>query len=181
MRAAANVRSSCRNIGLLLRGLRLAIEEQNFAQSDQQRCNEREPSVRFHECLREYRLLLLSDELYQCPAQRVLRLPVHGISNEMLLACILSNPAAASIIPQADAPAALARIRRVRRSRGLRERRSCAVPRCPTPTKRADELHAGAQLARVEIERCELGLKRDCLRRDHVEIARSALTVLGQR
>ncbi|MGO9593585.1 MAG: hypothetical protein ACLQFF_05760 [Steroidobacteraceae bacterium] len=70
---------------------RLAIEDQNFAQSDQQRCNESEPSVGFHECLRECRLQLLSEELYQCPVERVLRLPVRGISKEMLLARILDR------------------------------------------------------------------------------------------
>jgi hypothetical protein len=75
---------------LLLRASgRLAIEDQNFAQSDQQRCNESEPSVGFHECLRECRLQRLSEELYQCPVERVLRLPVHGISKEILLGRIL--------------------------------------------------------------------------------------------
>jgi len=44
------------------------------------------------------------------------------------------------------------------------------------PAELTDKLHAGMQFAGVEIERCELGLKRDC-----VEIARSAATVLGQR
>jgi len=56
MPAAVNVRADC-SIGLLRRGLgRLAPEDQNFAQSDQQRCYESEPSVAFHECLRECRL-----------------------------------------------------------------------------------------------------------------------------
>jgi hypothetical protein len=79
------VRSYC-NIGLLLRASgRLTIEHENFAQSDQQRRNESEPSVGFHEFLRKCRLLLLLTELYQCPVERVLRLPVHGISKEMFL------------------------------------------------------------------------------------------------
>src|SRR5580693_5381799 len=52
--------------------------------------------------------------------------------------------------------------------------------RRPTPAECADELHAGTQFARVEIECCELGLQRDCLRRDYVEIARGALPVLSQ-
>src|ERR1700686_1809089 len=108
MRVAAHVCSCC-NIGLLLRGVgHLAIEDQNFTQSDQQRYNESEPSVGFHECLRECRPLVLLNELYQCPVERVLRLPVHSISKKMLLACILLNPVVASIPPQANASAALA-------------------------------------------------------------------------
>src|SRR5712691_3244052 len=109
MHAAANVRACC-NIGLRLRRSgRLAIEDQNFAQSDQQRCKENEPLVSFHECLRECPLLLSLNQTYQCPVDRLLRLPVLGISKEMLLACLLSNPAEASILLQANAPAALAR------------------------------------------------------------------------
>src|SRR6202521_1986333 len=118
MRAAANVRACC-NIGLRLRRSgRLAIEEQNFAHGDQQRCDENDPFVSFHECLRECRLLLLSNQTYQCPVARVLRVPVHGISKEILLACILRNPATALMAPQANAPAALAT-----------NRQSAAIPR----------------------------------------------------
>src|SRR6202140_1830649 len=108
MHAAANVRAGC-NVGLLLRRSgRLAIEDENFAHSDQQRCKENEPFVGFHECLRECRLLLMLNQTYQYPVERVLRLPVHGISNETLLACILGNPATALMAPQAKSPAALA-------------------------------------------------------------------------
>src|ERR1700730_6194525 len=118
MHATANVRACC-NTGLLLRSCgRLAIEDQNLAHSDQQRCNEDEPFVSFHECLRQCRLLLLSNQTYQCPVERVLRLPVHGISKEILLACILRNPTTALMAPHANAPAAVATIKQ-----------SAAIPR----------------------------------------------------
>ena len=91
VRAAATVRSCCSS-GLLLRGSgRLAIEDPNFAHSDQQRGYESEPSVGFHEDLRECRLLQSSNELYQWSVGRELRPPVHGISKEMLLARILDR------------------------------------------------------------------------------------------
>src|SRR2546429_2039240 len=57
MRAAAGACRCC-NIGSLLRSSgRFAVEDQHFAHGDQQRCNESEPSVAFHECLRECCLL----------------------------------------------------------------------------------------------------------------------------
>ncbi len=55
MRAAAKVRGCC-NVCFLLRGLgalALAREDQNFARSDEQRCNKSDPLVAFHKCLRE--------------------------------------------------------------------------------------------------------------------------------
>ena len=76
MPATVNVRAD-RNIGLLVRGLgRLALEDQNFAQSDQQRCNESEPSVTFHGCLRGVSFLLWLHELYRCPVEWVLHAPL---------------------------------------------------------------------------------------------------------
>src|SRR5437764_13208069 len=98
--------------------------------------------------------LLLAHELYRRPVECVLR-PV--VTTFQKKCCVL----AAWVGPS----------------------RLCAgtLRRCPAPAEGADELHAGAQLAGVEIERCQLGLQRDGLRGDHVEIAGGALTVLGPR
>jgi hypothetical protein len=93
MPAAVNVRADCK-IGLLVRGLgRLALEDQNLAQSDQQRCNESEPSVTFHECLRGCR------RWYYCmtvsmPGTMGIACAGHRISNEMFRAGSLSKPVA---------------------------------------------------------------------------------------
>jgi hypothetical protein len=175
IRAAA---ISCCNIGLLLRvSGRLAIEHENFTQSDQQRCSESEPSIGFHRCLRKCRLLRLLNELYQCPVERVLRLAVYAFQKKCSLPADRVIPRAVMVSP-ANAGAALAANREsaVLPNGGNSLRMNSDSAPTSTPAELTDKLHAGMQFAGVEIERCELGLKRDC-----VEVARGAAAVLGQR
>ena len=97
--AVAIVRE-CRLVGLVLRGMaRFAREDEDFAYRDEHCCNENEPPVAFHTCLRECCLPPFSARTLSVPRRASIAAGRLCISKEMFLTCRPSNAGAQVVSP----------------------------------------------------------------------------------